>query len=289
MVDLDKFLKEQLDLFPQKDVKPQKGPPVKADNVPNEAELIEQSPEYKAFDHNVKLMVVSNSQNKLVGNVKLEDETITFYLHEGMSLDNINKIGLFKSWQARAESDVIPTFAVVTLNVDPSKQRTCRFFTANEEYINSTPASESEEYDFDKPHADQSVCMNPKISKDYGIPNPPCHEEQVMSNCSYYESESFIPLSEVVLKKGDQREILRVSDSRVGYGLPVYKIDNDDREIARILHMDLDVDIREEIEAAATDYAEVEGAVVDEIVDVDFDKQEMTIQKRYFEYVTEEE
>ena len=264
--DLDAFLKDKIAGFPGKKKKSVKGNVKVIPEGPTEAEIILQSNEFKAFDQNVQLMVVNDSEHDLVGNVKLENETITFYLHEGMSLNEINNVGMFKTWQNRDESEVVPTFAIVTLNVDPTKQRTCRFFTANEEYIKTTPALESEDYDFDKPHADHSVCMHKKIVKELNVPNPPCQEEQVMSSCGFYESEAFIPLSEIILKKGEQREILNVSDSRVGHGIPVYKIDNDERELTRILHVDTDVDIDKEISDAARAYAEQTDSEVDELM-----------------------
>lgn len=259
-----------------------------APDPPSEEEKAEEKPKEEAppaFEAVVQQVIDNDHPNVGKAIYNKDENLITLYLYDGWSIKSIKEQNMVLYIQdGRTEWPVV---RCADLSFSVEEQRTCKFYTASQEFMERYAGVESKDYEFDRPHKGRAVCSNKEMIEAEGMPNPPCNVEQSQARCKLYEGEAWTVIRQVDVTSEEEVVIsFIVQATRMGLGTPTYRLLKAGDGFPTILATISTDEHREEtatvIEKTLNLHIEEEHPI--KVEEVDIEDSEET-KNRYFDYV----
>lgn len=170
-------------------------------------------------------VIVTDTDNPNVGRAIYDPELsqLTLYMHDGYIPQHLNDEKIQK--YIAQERYSIPITQVVAFSINPVDLRTCKYFNAQRDLVESTPVSLSRKFDFDKAFAIPSCSSPRRKTIDNGYV---CVSDQQHCNCPIYEAEQWTVEQEY--NSEEQLKSWKLESVRKGIGFKYFRVISIDKE-----------------------------------------------------------
>lgn len=187
------------------------------------------------------------------------DGTLTFYLPVGWKVAEVNESAVATGLVNGVT--VFNVSQVALIEADPSIQRTCKYFTANDVEFVDGDAEVAKDFRFHKPLS-QCSCSHPDVVRRAGDVNARCDHAASQINCNIYEAQEWQVVRIARGKNVDNEDVeVALHKNRQGFGVPVFRSTVNGEHDANLGEASL-------FDGVLNQYSEVEEGQVDALVAV---------------------